>query len=222
VRSYDVSEDGRWIVFAARSSDGRSAVWLASADRSSAPRRLTTGDEDSPFFATSGRIIFRATEGKNNYLFEMDSDGSHPHRVRTEPIVGLRGRSADRRWAVSMVPAEGGPPVATVLVPLEGGVEQRVCPALCNVLWSPSGDRFYVQPVRDFGTGDALVFQLGRHDAFPALPPGGIASVAEGLSLSGSSVVRLPFASAIPGPAPDTFAYAKTVAHRNLFWISVR
>lgn len=222
--SYDVSEDGRSIVFAARAEGKPSEVWLASADHSSAPIRLTTAGEDSPFFGPSGRIVFRAAEGSSNYLFEMEPDGSHRHKVRAKPIVELRARSADRRWAVTMAPADEGPPVATVLVPLAGGNEQRMCPALCNVRWSPSGDRFYLQPVRDFARGDALVFPLAGPDPFPILPPGGIAAVAEGASLPGSTVVHLPFANndGVPGPSPDTYAYAKTVAHRNLFWVSLR
>jgi hypothetical protein len=59
---------------------------------------------------------------------------------------------------------------------------------------------------------------------FPDLPPGGVASVAEGASLPDSRVVHLafPFNDAAPGPMLDTFAYAKTVAHRNLFWITVK
>lgn len=222
--SYDVSEDGQSIVFAARSRDGISEVWLAPADHSSAPRRLTSSGEDSPFFGFGGRILFRAAEGKRNYLFEIESDGSHARKVRPTPIVELRGRSLDRRWAVSMVSAEGASPVATVLIPLEGGDEQRVCPTLCNVRWSPSSDRFYVQLVQDFAAGEWLVFPLSGHEAFPALPSGGIASVAEGTALAGGSVVRLAVArdSAVPGPSPDTFAYTKTVAHRNLFWVTLR
>ena len=222
--SYDVSEDGRSIVFAARSGDGPSEVWLAPADHSSAPRKLTASGADSPFFGPRGRIVFRASEARNNYLFETEADGSHGHRIRTAPIIELRGRTVDRRWAVSMVPAEGPSPVATVLIPLAGGDEQRLCPALCNVRWSPSGDRVYLQPVQDFASGDALFFALANGDVLPKLPPGGVASVAEGMSLVGASVVHLGFAHsfAVPGPTPDTFAYTKTVAHRNLFWITVK
>jgi Tol biopolymer transport system component/DNA-binding winged helix-turn-helix (wHTH) protein len=225
MRSYDVSEDGRTIVFAAAAGagDGRSELWIASADHSAAPRKLTASGEDSPFFTSGGRIVFRAAEGSQNYLFEMDSGGSGRRKVRAQPIVELRERSADRRWAVSMVPADDGP-IATVLVPLERGDEQRVCPALCNVRWSPSGDRLYVQPVRDFAAGDALVFSVAADQAFPILPPAGIASVAEAASLAGASVVHLGAArnAAVPGASPETFAYTKTVAHRNLFWISLR
>jgi Tol biopolymer transport system component len=223
LRSYDVSEDGRTIVFCAVADDGRSELWLASADHSSAPRRLSSSGSDSPFFGSGGRIVFRASEGKANYLFEMDSDGSHRHKIRGEPIIELQGHSADRRWAVSMVPADEGP-VATVLVPLEGGEQRRVCPTLCNVRWSPSGDRVYVQPARDFASGDALVFPLPAHDTFPTLSSGAIASIVEGASLAGASVVHLGDARnhAVPGPSPDTFVYTKTVAHRNLFWVSLK
>jgi DNA-binding winged helix-turn-helix (wHTH) protein/Tol biopolymer transport system component len=224
IASYDVSADGRSVLFAAPSDDGRSEVWLAAVDHSSAPRRLTTSGADSPFFGAGGRIVFRASEGTNNYLFETTADGGPRRKVRPEPISGLRGRSFDGRWAVSLVPAEGAPPVSTVLVPLDGGPAQRVCPALCNVRWSPSGDRVYVQPVRDFATGDSLLFALTAGAVLPHLPPDGIASVADGASLAGASVVHLGTAGkyAVPGPSPDTFAYTNTVAHRNLFWISLR
>ena len=81
-----------------------------------------------------------------------------------------------------------------------------------------------MQLVQDFAAGEWLVFPLSGHEAFPALPSGGIASVAEGTALAGGSVVRLAVArdSAVPGPSPDTFAYTKTVAHRNLFWVTLR
>ena len=224
VTSYDVSEDGRSIVFAARSEEGRSELWLAAADHSSAPRKLTASGADSPFFGAGGRILFRAAEGARNYLFEMQPDGSHRDKIRPEPIVELSGRSFDRRWVVSLVPVEGPTPVATVLIPLAGGDQRRVCPALCNVRWSPSGDRVYVQPVQDFPTGETLLFQLAGGEVMPKWPPEGIASVTEGKSLPGASVVLLGSARsyAVPGPSPDTFVYTKTVAHRNLFWISLR
>jgi DNA-binding winged helix-turn-helix (wHTH) protein/Tol biopolymer transport system component len=222
--SYDVSEDGRSIVFATRWDDGPSDVWLAPADHSSAPRRLTSAGADSPFFAAGGRIMFRASEAENNYLFEAEPDGSHVRKVRADPIVELNGRSADRKWAVSMVPTSGPSPVATVLIPLAGGNEQRLCPAFCTLRWSPSGDRVYLQPVQDFATGDALLFALSGGDVLPKLPPGGIGSVAEGKSLAGASVVHLGVVgnSAVPGPLPDTFAFTKSAAHRNLFWISLK
>jgi hypothetical protein len=78
--------------------------------------------------------------------------------------------------------------------------------------------------VKDFPTGETLFFQLAGGDVLPELPAEGIASVAEGKSLAGASVVQLASARsyAVPGPSPDTFVYTKTVAHRNLFWVSVK
>ena len=223
MRSYDVSDDGRAIVFAARTREGTFEVWLASADHSTAPRRLTDPRNDSPYFGPGGRIVFRGTDGSNNYMLEMERDGTRRRKIRSAPIVELMGRSADRRWAVSMVPSGGEPPVATAFVPLDGGPEQRLCPALCRAQWSPAGDRLYVQFVGDFSTGEAVVFAADGHEMFPPLPAGGITSVAQGAALGGS-IVHAPLqgGSAVPGPSPDTFAYTKTVAHRNLFWITIR
>ena len=68
------------------------------------------------------------------------------------------------------------------------------------------------------------MFPLAGPDPFPVLPREGIGSVAEGASLPGSTVVHLAFAhnGAVPGPSPGSYAYTKTVAHRNLFWISLK
>ena len=117
----------------------------------------------------------------------MERDGRHRKKVRAEPIVELNGHSADRRWAVAVVPAEGAPPVAEALIPLEGGNEQRICPAVCVVRWSPGGERVYIQPVQNWNNGEAVMFTLAAHESFPAFPAGGIGSVAEGLAVTGAS-----------------------------------
>jgi len=222
--TYDVAMDGRTVVFGVKPAAGPSEVWLAPMDHSAAPQKLTASGDDAPFFGPDGRILFRASEGHNNYLFEMERDGSHRRKVRAAPIVELDGHSADRRWAVAMVPAEGAPPVEVALIPLDGGAERRVCPATCVVRWSPSGDRVYIQPVEDWRAGAALMFALDTHESLPPLPAGGIGSVADGLAVAGATSVSLPFAgpTAVPGPTPDSFAYTRTVAHRNLFWVALR
>jgi len=224
VIDYDVSEDGRTIVFGSKPAKGSREIWLAQTDHSAAPQRLTASGEDAPFFGIDGRIFFRASEGQNNYLFEMERDGRHRKKVRAEPIVELNGHSADRRWGVAVVPAGGAPPVAEALIPLDGGHEQLICPAVCVVRWSPGGERVYIQPFQNWNNGEAVMFTLAAHESFPPFPAGGIGSVAEGLAVTGASAVTLPFAreSAVPGPTPDSFAYTRTLAHRNLFWVAVR
>ena len=225
VIDYDVSEDGRTIVFGSKPATGSREIWLAQTDHSAAPQRLTASGEDAPFFGIDGRIFFRASEGQNNYLFEMERDGRHRKKVRAEPIVDLNGHSADRRWGVAVVPAGGAPPVAEALIPLDGGHEQLlICPAVCVVRWSPGGERVYIQPFQNWNNGEAVMFTLAAHESLPPFPAGGIGSVAEGLAVTGASAVTLPFAreSAVPGPTPDSFAYTRTLAHRNLFWVAVR
>ena len=123
-----------------------------------------------------------------------------------------------------MVPAEGAPPVGVALIPIDGGAERRVCPATCVVRWSPSGDRVYIEPVDDWRARAALMFTLDTGEPLPPLPSGGIGSVAEGLAVAGATSVSLPFAgqTAVPGATPDSFAYTRTVSHRNLFWVALR
>jgi hypothetical protein len=68
VRSYHVSRDGRLVVFDAFDEKDRSQVWLATTDRSQAPRRLTPDgsvEEQRPFFGGSGDIYFMQEQSQD-------------------------------------------------------------------------------------------------------------------------------------------------------------
>jgi hypothetical protein len=64
--------------------------------------------------------------------------------------------------------------------------------------------------------------------SLPALPPAGVESIADTSLVPGSEVLRLnqyarelAGASFAFGVSADTFAYARTVSHRNLFRVDV-
>src|SRR6202040_4192817 len=69
---YDVSRDGNEIFFATSERDEKSQLWLAPADRLSAPRQVASSGEDDPFFGPEGDLLFRMPEGGANYLFRMN------------------------------------------------------------------------------------------------------------------------------------------------------
>jgi len=147
VKSFDVSPDGMQVVFDARTPGGPLQLWLASRDGRSVPRLVGLPGDDAPFFGPGGDIVFRASESGKNYLYRMKADGSTRAKVLPDPIVDLKGMSADRRLAVAMVPVDDVPSTAVVAVPLDGGAATRVCPAQCMARWSPGGRQLYQ---RDF------------------------------------------------------------------------
>lgn len=227
IRSYDVSSDGKGIIFATQPPNRASQLWLASRDRLFPPRMLASSGEDKPFFGPDGEVIFRMSDGKENFLLRMKRDGSGRAKVLPGPIIDFDGMSPDGQWAVAAVPVDEVPQTAVVAVPLQGGALRRICPAACMAKWSSDGTRFYVQQFLQGGRGGmAVVLPVPRGKSIPNLPARGIRSAEDSAALPGSSVIdmsrfnqsRFGF-NVAPGPAIDTFAYARAIMHRNLFQI---
>jgi Tol biopolymer transport system component/DNA-binding winged helix-turn-helix (wHTH) protein len=227
VRRYDVSSDGKEVVFEMNPPDRQTQLWLASLDRLFPPRMLASSGEDSPFFGPDGEVIFRMSEGKQNYLFRMKRDGSGRTKLMSGPIINLGGTSPDGRWAVATLPVDEVPSTAVFAVPVQGGSLRRICPAACMAKWSSDGTRFYVQQVLQGARGgNAVVLPVPRGKSLPDLPVQGIRSEEDSAALPGSKVIEMSrfnpsrFGNNVaPGPAIDTFAYARAIVHRNLFQI---
>jgi DNA-binding winged helix-turn-helix (wHTH) protein/Tol biopolymer transport system component len=229
ITGFDVSSDGTRVVFAVQAHERMSELWLAPADGSSPPRMLTASGEDSPFFGPDGDVIFRATEGRSNYLFRMAADGSDRRKVSTSPVIDVKRLSPDRRWAIAMIPVDGVPSTVVAAIPVDGGALQRICIAQCMADWSPDGSRFYVEPFLQSGLpAAAIAMRVPSGQPLPELPKDGIASVNDGLTVPGSHAVDMTRVDltrdgtgVAPGPEPDSFVYARTIVHRNLFEIRI-
>jgi DNA-binding winged helix-turn-helix (wHTH) protein/Tol biopolymer transport system component len=226
ITSYDVSPDGAWIVFGVRPPSGPSEIWIASRNHATPPKRLTSAGEDSPSFGVGGDIVFRQSDGHNNYLFVMAADATRRRRVMPGPILELRGMSADRTSVLVSVPVEQTQKMDEFAVPIAGGPLRRICPAICGVGWSADGGRMYVRPLGV--TDTVVVMPVPKGGSFPALPPAGVASIADASTVPGSEVVHLnrygtELSNAVLafGLTTDTFAYARTVSHRNLFRVEL-
>lgn len=230
VLSYNVSPDGSQVVFTARRPDGASQTWLAPCDGRSAPRLLASSGEDSPAFGPDNDVVFRASDGAKNYLFDMKLDGSARSRLTHAPIIEFKGMSPDRQWALAMVPVDEVPSTAVVAISMKDGSTRRVCPAQCLAQWSPDGTRFYVAPLlQGEQRGKAVVVPVAGGSAMPSLPASGVRTAADSPALRGSTVIDLsPYdpvhqgLTVAPGPTPGSFAYTKALSHRNLFQIRLR
>lgn len=227
IGQYDVSPDGKEVVFTNQPPGEKSQIWLASLDQRFAPRLLTSSGENMPYFGPDHDVLFVASEQGNNYLFRMRLDGSGRTKVLAGPVIYLKGMSPNRRWAVVMVPVSEVPTTAVMAVPLGGGRAKRICPAECMVKWSPDGARFYVEPLlQNMQRPVTLSIPVPRGQSLPNLPPYGIRSARDSTALPGTVLVDL-FSidpgfmgwDVVPGMTAHTFAYAKTSVHSNLFQI---
>jgi DNA-binding winged helix-turn-helix (wHTH) protein/Tol biopolymer transport system component len=222
--SYDVSPDGTQIVFAVRPEHGAAEIWLTSRGGADPPQRLTASGEDQPTFGPAGEILFRQSEDHDNYLFMMNADGSKRRRVTSAPITEFRSMSPDRRLAFAMAPVNGFPMTPVLAVPLDGGPVRRICPKPCAVRWSPDGASMYITLLPTESAHLTIAIPVPKGESMPVLPVAGVQSAADVATLSGSRLVDLPdgrIEDVIPGPELGTFAYARTISHRNLFRVQL-
>ncbi len=219
--AYDVSPDGKQVVYAAKMQGGTTRLWLAPIDRSSPARRIGDSGETRPHFGPRGQILFQASEGNFNYLEQMNPDGSGRSKVVPYPVSAIQGISPGRRWVTAVIPVPEGTGVEFVAIPLDGGPPRIVCASYCVPKWSSSG-KFLVIPVEApsrAGPGRSLAIPVGPGETLPELPRGGIEPLAKASVVPGAqSIAR---GELMPGKDPAHFAYVNTTAHRNLYRISL-
>lgn len=220
--AYDVSPDGKQVVFTNAGPDGKSQLWVAPIDRSSPARQIGHSGESSPYFGPQGRILFLLAEGNSNYLEQVSRDGSGRSKVLPYPILAVQGISPGRKWLMAMVPdphSNLGPMI--VAIPLGGGPPRRICASYCFPVWSSSG-QFLVVPVEPSSrttAGRSLAIPIGPGEVLPELPRGGIPPLAEPRVVPGAE--SLDRAELIPGQDLSQYAYVNITVHRNLYRISL-
>jgi Tol biopolymer transport system component len=215
ISRYDVSDDGRRIVFAALDEKTGSTIWLASLTHSFPPRQLTRTESYRPYFAPGGAIFYLSHEGNRDYLYRMKDDGSAPQSVISDPVIYLLGVSPDGRDTVVWVSQTGtSSPNAVVVYPSDGGkpIPLRTrCgatgPAHTGsgiVNWSPDQRFFYFRLDLPgmHSTDDSFVIPLAPGHASPDVPPGGFATVDELRGIPG--IREIPERDVFPGRDPST------------------
>jgi DNA-binding winged helix-turn-helix (wHTH) protein/Tol biopolymer transport system component len=220
--AYDVSPDGKQVVYATAVSSGTRQVWLALVDRSSSPVKVGTTSGMWLHFGAPGQILFEQTEGNSNYLEQMNLDGSNRSKVLPYPVIDPQSVSPARRWVISAVPNapdSNGP--AVVAIPMDGGPPRRLCVSICNATWSTNGKLLFVQLERPSRTspGRILAIPVDSGESLPVLPPAGIPPQADPSVVKGSQLI--PHSDLVPGNDLSRFAYVNTTVHRNLYRISL-
>jgi eukaryotic-like serine/threonine-protein kinase len=230
ITSYEVSRDGKSVVFAALGEDRKPHIWLAALDGRIPPRQISSGTgESSPVVSRTGDVFFRASEGAFNFVYSMHLDGTERQRALPEPILELEGISPDAQWLlVFPVLSSGDATMGEVAYPLQGGSPIAICSGQCGASWAANGNSIYVHfggyntagngpGTPDMpGTWKTVVIPLTGGSVFPPLPISGFKSASDAAILPGAKVIDEDLSA---GPDPSVYAFTRVTVHRNLYRI---
>ena len=233
INGYDVSPDEKQIVFSAADANGHSRLWIGPLDHRAPPRQLPGTDLIQPNFGPNGDLVFVAVEGKLNYAYRANPDGSARRKLIEDPILALWTLSPDSEWAIvwAAVPGNDSASTSRILAyRLNGGPPVRVCYG-CVVAWSPDGRFIYFA----FGSKVYRV-KLPPGRALPPLPAGGIQSEAQVEAIPDATLLVSSGAESMKnheplvigveritiGADPSTYAFVRATVHRNLYQIPIR
>jgi eukaryotic-like serine/threonine-protein kinase len=215
---YDVSSDGRRIVFAGWDAKGKSGVWLASIDGQFPPRLVSASESQRAFFGPAGDILFQKKEGSSWFVYLANESGTNLRKALPADVTFLFSVSPDRQWmVVDQAPKliayslSGGSPV-TICSCAETGGDQRGHTAP-QVGWSPDGKFLYLRLDKIYA------IPLGTGQILPPFPPSGITGLEDVKRLPGVQTIDQP--EAFPGPNPSLYAFTKTTTLRNIYQIRI-
>jgi eukaryotic-like serine/threonine-protein kinase len=219
---FDISPDGKQVVYTTAVRDGTMQLWIATVDRSSPAMKVNVSGVRSPHFGAGGQILVQQTEGNANYLEQMNSDGSHRSKIFPYPIGEFQSVSPGRRWVTAEVPRAPDTNLPAIMaIQLADGAPRRICAPYCLTRWSTDGKFLFVsveEPSRT-SPGRSLAIPVGPVESLPDLPVGGIAPLAEPRVVEGAESVGR--AELVPGKDPEHYAWVNTTVHRNLYQISL-
>jgi hypothetical protein len=221
VTEYEISEDRR-VLYTVEPPGAPSQIWIAPLDRSSPPRRIAASGEGSPHFGRGDRVLYRFTKGNQNFVGQMNLDGSQQSQPIAHPISNIQNVSPDRRWLIAIAPTPGAPrQAATVAFHTGGDPPRQICESTCPCEWSPDGSLLYVEIERPSraGAGRMVALPVLPETGLPDLPAAGLRSLDQALAIAGSRVVER--SGIVPGIDRGTYAYVKVSVHRNLFRVTL-
>ncbi len=218
VSGYDISPDGKKVLFSALDEEGASHLWLAPLDLRSSPREFSSSaNEDVPRWDAAGHIYFRAEEAKLNFLYRMNADGSGRAKALADAIIELESVSPDGKWAAVAQPVAGDPSLSIVAAPLEGGAPVTICRGYCVPFWNGGGTIFSVIP--GYASERTVQIPVSPNKDIPELPSDGVPADGNVTGVRGAKTLE---GVVIAGPAPDLSASFHQNVHRNLYRIPLQ
>jgi DNA-binding winged helix-turn-helix (wHTH) protein/Tol biopolymer transport system component len=230
VTRYDISPDGKEVVFATFDSATKSSVWLARLDHRASPRQLTSGDASRPLFGPGGTIVFLGKEGELGYLYQMKEDGAGKDKITPDPVIYPIAISPDKQWVVAWVAYEGqDTKQALVAYPLGGGRKRLICsdcqvsgprnPGGSMLSWSRDQGALYFRSILGGMNRSTFMIPLRSGEPLPHFPDPGVQSDRDLLAFPGTRVIQEE--DVFPGSSPLVYVFTRKTTHRNLYRIPV-
>jgi Tol biopolymer transport system component len=214
---YKISKDGKQVAFSMPDQSGRSSLWIAPTNLRSSPRQIVSSSvEDAPLILPDGDLVFRATEGEENFLYRMHADGTDRRKLFPQRIFDVIGGSPDGRWIiVSADTSLEGQTAGTFAVPVEGGQPVLLCLTLCLLNWDIHGDYVLASLFGNQSLG-TYVLPVRRSTGLPDFPAHGIAGTDDWKKMKHIAVLPYSIDSAA---SLSVYAYTKESTRRNLYRI---
>lgn len=218
---YEVSPDGKQVVYSTASAGKTSRLWIAPINRESPAKQLADSGEGFPHFGRNGKILFIVAEGSFNYLEQMNSDGSGRSKVFDYPIEEVQAISPGGLWVLAALSPKDGTGVRIAAIPTDGGPIRWVCASFCWPTWSPNGNFLFIalEDQSRQGPGRSLAIPVGPGETLPDFPPNGFEPWSDASAIRGAQVVER--GDLVPGRDLSHFAYVNTTVHRNLYRVSL-
>ena len=217
VIGYDVSHDGRQLVFAALDEHGTSHVWLARLDRPDTPRQLAEFEADSPRFDANGNIFCRGTENGTRFIYRL-REGRAPEKALQQPVAFFQTTSPDGTWLIAMVqPADrqdGN--LVTMAFPRAGGPPVQLCDT-CDVDWTPNGRSLVIRIGGASHTGPTFLVPLESGSMLPRWPAQ-VSRSREDLKshLKSLRIAREGEEFIYPSDTASTYVFMRSTTQRNI------
>jgi eukaryotic-like serine/threonine-protein kinase len=225
VTSYDLSPDGRHVVFSAIDVDDKSHIWLAPTDRRSPPRQVPNVEGDMPVFGLQGELVVHSVEGGGSFAFRVHEDGTGKQKLAPQQIYQILSISPDAQWLVTTaLPTGGEATSSTLILPMGGGPSIEILNAFCKAQWQSDSRFFYLSVYTGMQSagayGKTYVLPVPHGKILPDIPAGGFPSEAAIAALPGVRVIDS--ADIAPGASPDVYAFSRQTIHRNLYRVPLR
>jgi len=225
IEVYDISRDGKSVVFTSVDTSGHTPVWIAPVDGSTPPRRLGSLDATDVFFGAPGEIVFGSVE-KKSFVYRINQDGSELRQLISAPMLLPQSVSPDGQFVAVADPGAWG---SLMVYPAGSGKPLNICdgcfpppgtdPLPTPMKWTPDGRFVYVRFADASLAGPTYAIPLRPGERLPRVPADGFASKE---ALGASAGARLISDGLVyPGPTPGTYAYTKTATERNIYRVPV-
>ena len=218
--SYDVSPDGRQVVFSAAADDGTRQIWVAATDRRTPPRAIAAADGDGPLFRSADEIVFRRREGTYGFAYGIRLDGTGLRKLVDHPAIQTMAVSPDGEWVVEYARPSEGQTGATLAFPLAGGAPLELVGNRAS--WSRDGKQLVLSTGVDGYSGVAgRTYAIPVHQGrtWPVMPSGGFQTEEEIARIPGVRIIDSQ--DVAPGPTPDVYAFSREAVQRNLYRIPI-